>query len=167
MKNAYGHNRDPKDFAHVPYDEARLFIDHNGTRDHLDELINRGGTRKGDVVYVLAVGDLGKGVAARKAVALIEDKGVSVVVCEPPEGSNPKPSVPRGRPAFRPDLFVDPDNPDFDLDATLREMWGNPIRYTQKYVLSYASEKMGKAITRNQMNHRYGNRYPKEGQEGA
>lgn len=154
MNNAYGYNRDPKDFAHVPFDEGRLFIDHNGTREELDDLINKSGLREGDTLYVLAVSDFGAGMAAAKTKEIIEAKGIIVEVLPIPETE--KPSGKRGRPAWEPAP---------ELDDTLRDMWRNPIRYTQKYVTKYASEKSGTEVTRNQLNHRYGKRYPKEGQE--
>ena len=155
MKSAYGYNRDPKDFAHTGVDTARIYIDHNGTRNALDNLVNRGGAREGDTIVVLALGDLGNGVAAKKSQRLIENMGITIEVVPVPEAV--KAALPRGRPAF---------DPSPDLDATLRDMWGNPIKYTQSYVIRYATEKHGKAVTRNQLNHRYGNRYPKERDDG-
>ena len=151
MKIAYGYNRDPKEFEHIDYDGVKLFIDHNGTREQLDGLINGDGAREGDALYVLSVGDLGKGRAAHMTRKEIEAKGVSVVICEPPIVK--KPALPRGRPAYSPD-----DN----LHADGARMWGNPIRYTQKYVLDYVSGEYGETVTRNQMNKRHGNRYKKD-----
>lgn len=82
---------------------------------------------------------------------MIEARGIIVEVCPIPDGV--KERLPRGRPAF---------SPEPDLDDTLRAMWKDPIRYTAAYVVKYASEKYGKPVTRNQLNHRYGNRYEKE-----
>lgn len=148
MKNAYGYNRDPKDFAHTDVAGDRVYIDHNGTRRALNDLINEGGARKGDTIVVLALSDLGKGRAASESQKLIEGKGIIIEVCPIPEAVKVK--LPRGRPAF---------DPAPELDEELRMMWGNPIMYTQAYVIKYATEKHGSPVTRNQLNHRYGNRY--------
>jgi hypothetical protein len=151
MKNAYGRNRDPEEFAHVDYDEGQLFIDHGETREQLDVLINRGGAREGDAITVLAVGDLGRGVAAKNTKELIERKRITVIVCPAPVSD--KPAGRRGPRGFQPDDV---------LDAILRAMWGNPIKYTQPYVVAYATKEYGSPVNRNQLNHRYGNRYEKE-----
>ena len=155
MKLAYGHNRDPKEFEHIDFDEGKLFIDHGDTRAQLDGLINGDGARDNDTLSVLSMGDLGKGRAAHMTRQLIETKGVSVVVCEPPQSD--KPSLPRGRPAY---------SPNDKLHADGERMWGNPIRYTQKYVLEYVSREYGETVTRNQMNKRHGNRFKKEQSDG-
>lgn len=148
MINAYGYNRDPKDFAHTEVDPARIFIDHNGTRSALSGLVDGEGARHGDTIIVLALSDLGKGASAQKSKALIEARGIAIDVRPMPEAAKKK--LPRGRPAF---------NPEPELDADLRRMWGDPILYTPKYVVKYATKEHGKPVTRNQLNHRYGNRY--------
>jgi hypothetical protein len=153
MKNAYGINRDPEEFAHVDYDEGRLFIDHGETREQLDALVNRGGAREGDTLSVLSVGDLGRGVAAKNTKELIEGKGITVAIC--PAQVPHKPAGRRGPRGFQPSDV---------LDGQLREMWANPIRYTQPYVVTYASKEYGSPVSRNQLNHKYGNRFEKEGQ---
>jgi len=151
MINAYGYNRDPKDFAHVEVDHTRIFIDHNGTRGALSGLITGGGTRAGDTIVILSIRDIGEGAAGTKNKELIEAIGVTIQISPIPEAVKEK--LPRGRPAF---------DPERELDDDLRRMWGDPIGYTPKYVVKYATEKYKKSVTRNQLNHRYGNRYSKE-----
>jgi hypothetical protein len=53
-----------------------------------------------------------------------------------------------------------------DKTSVYRDMWLNPIKYARPGVVGYATEEYGSPVNRNQLNHRYGNRYEKEQKNG-
>jgi hypothetical protein len=96
VKFGYGINRTIAELEKAGAE--RCYIDHDGSRrTERNQLF--ADLRKGDVVILLARGDLGRGREIERLEALIADAGAKVEAKEPPEGAR-KPPGPK--PKFNP-----------------------------------------------------------------
>lgn len=116
-------------------------MDKNGERRDLGDLLRD--VRKGDVVLVHAIGDLGRGRGLTAVRNKIEAAGATVRVLERAPG---KPGRPR---TFTPDAAQ---------DAALRELWLSRPELQGRWLLKAAAEIMGYEVERHQLYNRYGAR---------
>lgn len=141
MRIAYGYNRDPKALAKLGCD--RVYSDNDKTK-RLDRgyMIDKAGIKSGDVVVVIALGDLGRGKEATKIANMITAQGGSVEV-EPDE-------IPRkrGRPQKR---VLSPE-----ADARLKAHWLHGA--DPNSVFDAAKDELGEVPPRSWFSRRYGNR---------
>lgn len=143
MRIGYGFGRTSEDFARAKVE--RLYLDTAFTdRSERTDLLQRD-MRAGDVVVLLAAGDLGQGTDLRAVRRRLKAAGVTVEVLEAE-----KQRKQRGRPA----KF----NPTPDQDEQIRKLWYMDGIYMMKHVIQRAEEIYGKPVTRNQLDHRYGPR---------
>lgn len=150
MKIAYGYNRPVGAFDHTSPD--RVYIDTDKTdRKFRADMLKRGGLREGDTLTLITRGDLAKGQALPIFEAELARVGVAIVLTDLPESLIVNKG---GRPVGAADL----DNLSDEDDETAKAMWKDPLIYTPRHCLNWASDKLGKPVKRYQMDYRYGKR---------
>lgn len=139
----YGYNRSEKD---APEGCEKFWLDdHTTHRQERDDMILSLDPDAGDVVVVLAKGDLGKGAEAAGIVSAIEAKGASVEVHKPE-----KMPETRGRP---PNF-----NPTPEQDRKIKRLYKS--YQVMSYVLMRATDIMeGFPVKAHHLKRRYGNRW--------
>lgn len=83
MRLAYGRDRKAPDFNAYDVKPERFFLDHGDEVEELGWLLKA--VREGDVVVILAKGDLGKGLQISKRIEAIEKAGATIEWGEPPK----------------------------------------------------------------------------------
>lgn len=143
MRIGYGFKRTSPDFTRAQVD--RLYIDTPDTdrAERADMLML--GLRRGDVLVLLAPGDLGRGAELPPLRRLLEERGVTVEVLPAEE-----PTRPRGRPTGF--------DPTPEQDEKIKRLWYQIGVYQMKHVLQRAEEIYGAPVSRNQLDRRYGPR---------
>lgn len=141
MRRFYGYGRRPED---APEGCDQTWIDAKGSdrQERADLLL---AVRSGDVVTVLARGDLGRGAEVPAIEKAILGRGATLDVREPPKAP-PKPPGPR--PQFQPDP---------ETDAKIRKLWHS--HNVKRYVLQRAQELAGWPVSWDQLRRRYGRRW--------
>lgn len=144
MKHFYGYQRSTAD---APDGCERVWLDDKTTgRQERDDMIKA--VRDGDTVALIAPGDLGHGRELSGLRALIEGKGVTIVVHEPEMIP-----APRGRPR----LF----QPDHQQDKKIRTLYESALE--MHHVLDRAREIMGGwPVQRHHLRARYGKRWDRD-----
>jgi hypothetical protein len=148
MKIAYGYNRATDAFdAYAP---DRVHVDTPETRRaERQSLFKKAGLREKDTLILFGWGDLAQGGEIPIFRERLAEMGVTVEIVEMPKAEAKR----RGRSPWAALRALSAED-----DATLRAMWEDPIIYTQAHCLQWATDRVGRAITRNQLNRRYGNR---------
>lgn len=114
----------------------KVFADWRGTgRAELTAMLDAGGLRKGDVLCVRAVGDLGKGGEAKRIQKMVADIGATIEVLPAAEVRQ------RGRPPRM--------SPTGDQKEHLCRLWYSPAPLS--HVLMRASDIMGQDVKRDQL----------------
>lgn len=152
MRFGYGYMRREADFAHLDVDKEKLFIDGENTERLERAAMLNGGLRPGDVLVLLARGDLGPGKKANEIAQLVADLGATIEINEVIR--------PRGRPGPKPKW--EPTD-----DARFRRLWKDRT-LDGPYVIRLACEDAGVPATeenrelfRGRLNRRYGTRKAK------
>ena len=117
----------------------KTFADFRGTgRQELTDMIERKGIRKGDMLVVRALSDLGQGAESKRLQKMITDLGVWIEVKPGPEGERVQ-----GRKARL--------KPTDEQKAHICALWYSPAPVD--HVLERASEIMGGKVDRNNLNY--------------
>jgi hypothetical protein len=138
MKIIYMHKRHISDADGL--DADKVFADDESTRRiERAAMIDGGGLREGDTLYLRALSDLGQPSEAGRLKAMIERMGVAVqVIPMPPQ---PKPPRPLRK------VWLSPDDGQKDRLCTL---WFSSL--PPGHVLERAKDVMGRPVSRAQMN---------------
>jgi len=150
MKIAYGYNRPVGAFDHTSPD--RVYIDTEKTdRSARTDMFKAGGIRERDTLILFKRGDLAQGDALRHFESALASMNVTVILIYLPASLALSQG---GRPVGTADL----DDLTDDDDKAIKIMWKDPLIYTPKYCLKWASDKLGKPVKRYQLDYRYGKR---------
>lgn len=144
-KIAYLYNRQAADASSLGADV--VYADTKTTRRmERAAMIDGGGLREGDTLYLRAMSDLGQGAEVKAMRLRIEAMGVDIV--EIPMDKPPK---------AKPKVWLQPSDDQKDRLCTL---WYSSLE--QGHILTRAEDIMGRTVTRNQMNRLCGPRHKKQ-----
>jgi hypothetical protein len=154
MKIGYGINRQVLDFAKAPLDldgfgSARVWVDTDKTvRPEFSEMLM--GLRNGDIVFVVAMSDLGSGGFGQgEAVRKIMAHGATVDLVEAAAPA-PAPRKPGPKPMW-------PTIPEADVQAVAHK-WHSPDIYTWQAALAEAHKQGHSWVRRHHLNDNLGTR---------